>query len=386
MRKGLSILVLLLALACPGLSFADPVRLVLEPNGKGSFTMTGKNVVGVQALDVEIDYDSSLLENPLSQIVGGELKQVMADAPGKLLISVFRPVTDAILKIILSFDTKSDTEGGINHVFVTAITRSTAKRTPEPDPDPFSSGVADNISADRTPDASSTTRTNEGAPQDLVPKVNPAVVALAGNDGTDAPSTQPGAAPPASVGKNIPHGELAALMREEHSVLERFRKFKGQNGLKAFTAFFEREDENRIVQEPAVALSDGKTPVTLKIKLRQKTANSPDVALFDASLVAVHKLDETTILITVLPSKGTWCAGLALTTGMETVECPLVVAPPVKISGSVNEKNFLAALDKYIVDQALSHGEDNKSYLYKYIFTANYLAMTAKAPFRMASH
>jgi hypothetical protein len=381
MIKGLPILVLLFALACPGLSSADAVRLVLEPNGRGSFTLTGKNVVGVQALDIDIDYDSNLLENPLVQIDGGELKRVMADTPGKLHISVLRPAADAVLNIILSFDTKSDAAGGINHVSIAAITRSMAKPLPEQDPDPLSSGVADNVPADRPAEASFTTQTGEGATQGFVTKVNPAVVAPAGNDGTYAPSTHPGV----RQAENIHHGELAALMRDEHSVLERFRKFKGENGLKAFTELFEWNDENRITQEPVVALSDGKTPVTIKIKLRQKMTNAPDVALFDASLVAVQKADETTIVVMVVPSKGTWCAGLALTTGAETVECPLVVAPPVTISGRVNEKNFLAALDKYISDQSQIHGEDNKSYLYKYIFTANYLAMAAKAPVRTVS-
>jgi hypothetical protein len=384
MIKSLTILVLFLALACPGLSYADPTRLVIEPNGRGSFTLTGKNVVGVQALDIDIDYDSNKLENPLLQIDGGELKQVMADTPGKLLISVFRPVADAVLNIILSFDTKSDSAGGVNHVSVTGITRSTANRPTESNPDPFSSGGADNVPADRLADVSFTTRTGGGAAMDLVPKINLAVPPES-NVGTDVPSTRPGVGSPAGVGKSKNQGELGALIRAERSVLERFRKFKGENGLTSFTALFEWNDESRITQEPVVALSDGKTPVTINIKLRQKMTNSPDVALFDASLVSVQKADESTIVITIVPRKGTWDAGLALTTGTETVECPLVVAPPVKIGDRVNESNFLAALDKFIADQERTQGEYSKSYLYKYIFTANYLAMAAKAPDRTVS-
>jgi hypothetical protein len=40
------------------------MKLNLQPDGIGRFDLTGENVAGVQALDVEIDYDPSLWRVP----------------------------------------------------------------------------------------------------------------------------------------------------------------------------------------------------------------------------------------------------------------------------------------------------------------------------------
>lgn len=321
MRKRLSILVLLFALARPGISSADSLRMVLQPNGVGSFSLVGKNVVGVRAMDIDIEYDPSLLEYPSVQINGGELKQVTDNTPGKLLINVFRPVPDATLDLTLNFVAKTDAAGGIRHVAVSGITRGPG----------------------------------------------------------GASSVLPGAASPADADANVPAGEITAFMREEKSVLQRFRQFKGENGLKAFTALFAESGEKGAAQDPAIALSDGETPVAIRIKLRQEAKNSPAVALFDAELVSLRKTDETTLVVIVVPSKGTWNAGLVLAAGPEVIDYPLVVAPPVKIAG-VNEQNFLAALDRYIAGQEQTRPGKNESYLYQYIFTANYLAAAQRHP------
>lgn len=319
MRKSLSILALLFALARPGLSSADVLRMAVQPNGGGSFSLTGKNVVGVRAMDIEVEYDLDLLAYPWVQINGGELKQVTDDTQGKLLISVFRPVPDATLELTLNFVAKTDAAGGIRHVAVSGITRA------------------------------------------------------------GAPFALPGAASPADADGNAQAEEVTAFMREEKSILQRFRQFKGANGLKAFTALFEQSGENGAAQEPAIALSDGETPVAIRIKLRQEAKNSPAVALFDAELVSLRKTDETTLVVTVLPSKGTWNAGLVLAAGPEVIDYPLVVSPPVKIGG-VNEQNFLAVLDRYIAGQEQTRPGKNESYLYQYIFTANYLAAAQRHP------
>jgi hypothetical protein len=318
MRKSPVILALLFALACPGISSANSPRIALQSNGWGSFSLTCKNVVGVQAMDIEVEYDPDRLAYPWVEINGGELKQVTNDTLGKLLISVFRPVPDAPLDLTLNFVAKTDAAGGIRHVAVSGITW------------------------------------------------------------LGALSALPGAASPSDIDGNSQVEEITAFMREEKSILQRFRQFKGANGLKAFTALFAQSGENGAAQEPAIAISDGETPVAIRIKLRHE-AESPAFALFDAELVSMRKTDETTLVVTVLPSKGTWNAGLALSAGPEVIDYPLVVAPRVTIGG-VNEQNFLAALDRYIAGQEQAQPGKNEAYLYQYIFTANYLTAAQRHP------
>jgi hypothetical protein len=157
-------------------------------------------------------------------------------------------------------------------------------------------------------------------------------------------------------------------------VLERFRKFDGENGLRQFAALFDRSGDDRITQEPSIALSDGKTPVIITIKLREKPANSPGVALYDAKLVSIRREDDTIMIITVIPSRDSADAKLLLASGAEIMEVLLVVAPPVNIPGGTNKDNFLAAFTRYLLEQVPTLRIEERNYLYKYIFTANYLA------------
>jgi hypothetical protein len=311
-------------------------------------------------------------------------------SPGKLHLSVFRPETHGILQIVLDFDKKSDLPGGINGV--SANSTRTAEYKPEHDETAIS-GFPSSPEGDGARDAAS----------------DSAVATSAGTvNGESRPVTPPGKSrsiPEISNGtekmlsgkateqsvivsndKVYPADDRTErLLKEEKSVLERFRKFDGENGLRTLAALFDRSGDTGIAQEPSIALSDGKTCVTLTIQLREKPATSPGVALYDAKLVSVRKEDDTTLVITVIPSRETVDAKLVLASGAEIMEFPLVVAPPVNIPGSTNENNFLAAFTRYLSDQTPTLRREEKSYLYKYIFTANYLASVEGAAARTAA-
>lgn len=318
MKKNLYLLGLLLAISCPALSFADPVRMNIQPNGSGSFVLTGVNADGVQSLDVEVDYDPGQLSNPaVLPIIGGDLMYTNADSPGKLYISVNRRVAHGVLQIPLYFDAMSDTPGGIKSV--SAVVRS---RT-------ATSG---------------------------------------GNEDESA-----GAASPARpVGKTLA-GEMAFLMREERNVLERFKQFKGEKTLDSFVALFGRSDGDKIVQDPAIAISDGKTPVTIRMEVQPEGLRSAGIALADATLIS-KETNEKGMVITVLPREGTWNARLVMVAGQEILDYPLVVAPPVNVTGISDANNFLDALQAYITNQSSTLKREEKIYITEYIFTANYLA------------
>jgi hypothetical protein len=102
-------------------------------------------------------------------------------------------------------------------------------------------------------------------------------------------------------------------------------------------------------------------------------AHSTGIALSDATLLS-KEAREKDIVVTVLPSEGTWDARLVIVAGGEILDYPIVVAPPVDLIGVVNENNFLEALQVYITGRSPALRRKNKIYLSEYIFTANYLA------------
>ncbi len=373
----LYLLGLLLVMSCPALSNADPVRMNIQPNGQGSFVMTGENVIGVQTLDVEIDYDSSMLSHPYVMINGGDLKQIKESLQGKLYLSIFRQVADPLLQIFVNFEeSRSENTGnGIYHV--SASVRSTTEWPSKADADSPSEVPADEPT-DVPTDVSSLPRVDKPVLIGIVPKVNPEA-AQSKNKGTDTTTAVTKTTSSAGADREAQAEKLTLLTRDEKSVLQRFKKYKGETELSLFLALFGRSDEDRFVQEPAIAITDGKTPVVIRIDVQPDGAHSTSIALADATLIS-KEVREKDVVITVLPNEGTWDARLVISTGREILDFPLVVAPPVNLPGNINANNFIGALHAYINKQAPALQRENKKYLSEYIFTANYLAdMNRKA-------
>jgi len=339
MKTGFYILSLLLIIGCPSISQADPLRLMLQSDGNGAFVLTGQNAAGVQSLNIEIGYNAGLLTSPVVQIEGGELAKVPEDSAGRLFLSVFRPVMDANLRILLYFSSKADGPGGIQHILVSSVTR-TSYRPPSEGSD-----------ADRQdPDLDGTADIRQNASSSAASKE----ASLAG-------------------AASVPAQERRVIVEDEPSILQRFRSFKGQKDLGTFMSLFERTAGGSTVQEPAIALSDGTTPVRIRIKVQRGTQCGAGIALTDASLLS-KETDEKGMSITVLPEKGTWDARVGIVTDQQVIEYPMVVAPPVDLPANITETTFYAALQSYILAQTAAKPGENAVPLLEYIFTANYLA------------
>jgi hypothetical protein len=336
MRNGIRLMGLLLALLAPTQAIAG-ITMFVSPDGDGRFIVEGDNAQGVEAIDVMIGYDTASLANPRVETQGSIITDVYTGTPGILNVTVTREDPEATFELYLRFDKKGDSPGVIDYVSATA--RGTDGK-------------------------------NYAASSDLR--------ALAPEPTSRANSGSAGA----------PAARIIDFDGREKSVLQRFKEFKGEKGLEAFAALFRQGRGERIVQEPAIAFSDGKTPVVIRLQLQAEGKHSPDIALLDAKLVSVQKVNEKSWAITVLPGEGAWEARLALGTGTEMVDFPLVVAPLVKIQGGINDKNFLVALNKYLSDQAAGRTSERGTFrqvLHEYIFTANCLANPATVPPKKAS-
>jgi hypothetical protein len=374
-------------------SFAD-VKMLVTPNGDGAFFLVGDNFNGVTAVDVMIDYDTTSLANPQVAVQGGTLTNVYAGTPGTLLVSVSRENPDAAFYLDLKFEKRGDSPGGIKHV--TATTTDTEwKSSPVPDATiiPFSpspettpvTGSGSEAGAVLSAGEALETRQDGGVYQGR-PDGGPDTGA-----GSDAASFARGAAvkpekSAAAQETNVPEGRPVPPLRSEKSVLRRFEEFRGTKGLKELTALFKRPDPEAIAQEPAIALSDGKTAVRIKLNLQSSERHAPDISLSDAKLVSLRKTGAESWVITAVPRRGAWKVSVFLRNDKKMLEFPLVVAPPIKIQNNINEKNFLVALNMYVAGQSAGQRGRNGPFresFHEYVFTANYLANQANKPTKL---
>jgi hypothetical protein len=381
MKKALIIAMLVLALSAPALSSADVVKLDIQQVGKGVFVLTGRDVYGVQVLDVEVAYDAGALTNPVPLIDGGTLMEFNITRPGVLFISIYREIANSVIQITLNFDAPWDTGGRVHSA--SAVAR---KKTDRPIPPEFdipstsmgnedaSSDASDGGSAEAPPTASSV---NEASGSIATGSGSHPVRSAApkSDQRTESSSGSPGTAAPLSPSAQAPTEQAAVVMREENieSVLERFKTFRGEKSLGSFSALFGNKNSVRVKQEPAVAISDGRSMVFVRIEMPQDVAHPIGIALSDARLLSKESGDKK-ILITVLPREGTWDPRLVIISGQHMIDYPLVVAPPVALAEGLRADTFLEALQAYILNQPPALQREETRYISEYIFTANYLA------------
>lgn len=375
MRNCAWLIGLLLTLLCPVSSFAE-ITMFVSPDGDGAYIVEGDNAQGVQAIDITIGYDTASLATPRVEAQGGTATNVSADTPGMLAVSIFRENPDASFELHVKFDKQGNLPGVINYVAATAIdtdgknyaassdTRAlTPPPTTPPEPGPTPSPPSDSGATDASRDG------------DILRELVDATPAAGNAVAPGAPGPAPQPEKPEKDRRTTGDGDKGEGLRK--SVLDRFAEFRGKKGLAELTSLFERTGREGIVQEPAIAISDGKAPVTVTLEVQSAGVHAPDFSVTDAKLVALRKAGEKSWVITALPNEGTWQASLILRQGSGKVEFPLVVAPSIRIEKGINEKNFCAALEKYVAAQAAGQKWErglSRRHLHEYIFIANYLA------------
>jgi len=336
------------------------VTLNVIPNGIGSFLLVGDHVVGVSAFDIMIDYDSFHLVNPSVRVEGGAVTDIDANTSGKLFVSINRDPSNAAFYIMLSFENRGIARGGkgINYVVVTS--GDSGDKTP--------------LASDATVTSlsSSSTLSVENGSREYTRDISSAEGARRIDEGkgdyqkisNDSPETS----------HYADKRTVSSFSEQGKSVLQRFIEFKGEKNLQSFAALFERSNQELAKQYPSIALSDGKTPVTIKLELQQEGNGSPDIAVWDATLVFLHKDGAKNWTAKIVPSEGACEAKLIFKVNSEVIAYPVAVAPMVELAGNVNEQNFLAALNDYLSVQDASYAKETILPLSEYIFTANYLA------------
>lgn len=349
--KYICLLGLLFTLLSPVRASAD-ITFYVSPDGDNAFFIEGDDIKETENVEITVVYDSTILANPRVSLEGGTVTNISYPNPGIVTFNANRGDSPPhSFEAHLNFDRMGDSQGGIFSV---------SGKIMEPDGTISPSHTKLNLST-------------------------PSLLTFASNDGGAAASSEQSVA----TEETKPSGNRPdLLLKSEKSVMQRFKDFSGERGLKAFVALFERGPRDMLVQEPPVALSDGKTPVRITLPLHLEDGASPNIALSDAKLIQLGYEEEKGLVITALPNEGSWNARLLIKMNEKIIEFPLVVAPPVKLPKGINDKNFVAELDKFISVQA-GAGKEEKEPLrhipYEYVFTANYLASLSDHSTKMTS-
>jgi hypothetical protein len=344
-KKPLCFVAIFLILLCPVPSIAE-ITFYVSPDGDKAFFIEGDDIGSTQNIAITITYDSTILANPHVTLEGGTVTNVANTDPGTLTFNASRQDALHSFEAHVSFDRIWDGPGGIFSV------------------------TGEILDADGTLVPSHTT----------LNMTTPALFSATPQD--DGAAKHPEQQDPAEETAHPAAGH-DLLQKTEKSVLQRFREFKGTRSVENLVALFDRGLGDTLVQDPPVALSDGETVVSVKLFLQQKGENALNVAMLDAKLLQVRKENGNRWLITALPNKGTWNAGMIIQTDEKLIEFPLAVAPKVKMPRNIAKGVFLTELDRFISEQARSDkgGSDPLRHsLYEYFFTANYLAGSKNHP------
>lgn len=329
------VLLSLFLLLSPALSQAQIVFVVSTDAEKG-YVIEGDDISASATVDMTIQYDPSKLANPKASLDGGSVTDVFDSTPGLISFTGVQGEPGPSVLMRLTFD--KVTEDGQGLVSVSGTIREETGAT-------ANSRVVSNTPLFQSP-------------------------AAATRD--DAAGSEENASRP------VPELQLAT----GGSVLQLFRDYRGERGLKGYAALFNPPPRRSYSQDPAVALSDGKTLVRVTLPAFPGCDGVPDVALSDAKLVHLGVGEGSDWVITALPNQGSWNARLLVKGAEKLLEIPLVTAPPVKMPKEVTEGTFLSELDRFASRRRGSaQGEEvtTKRFYADYVFTANYLATAQKS-------
>lgn len=344
--KYICLIGLLLALLFPVPASAE-ITFYVSPDGDKAFTIEGDDINEKASIEVTVVYNPAILANPRVTLETGSVTDVFESIPGTLTFKADQGDEPAPSFVAhLNFEKTGDSPGGVLSVKGKII---------EPDGTITQSRTMPNVPIPSTSALSTADSDNE---------------ALEPNLGE----------PAAEDSSSALRADMAIKARK--SVLQKFREFRGEQGLQAFVALFERSPRDIVVQEPSVALSDGKACISVRFEPQPRGGASPNIALSDAKLIRVRDEGEKGWTITALPNEGTWSARLIVEADEKKIEFPLIIAPPIDIPKHITEKNFVAELDRFIFERA--GGDPRRRTLYEYFFTANYLASSGNKPAKTA--
>ncbi len=398
------------------ISFAETAfgaSMIISSSGNGVFTLQGVGLADVSGIDATISYDIATLSSPRiiqGGLISGAMMVANPNTPGIIRIAAVKtgPIAGSGVIAIINFNSTAGSSGkilslnakmingnGVQLAVQTQVFNSADANTPSSATVTGSSGTTTS-SAQTVSDTVATNATGSLRPRYL----GPTGASLPSESGV-APNRK--AAPetysdqPASQREEIQTREMPVETSSEtqkpgatisaastdrkfvvyKSVLESFREFTGKKTVKAFKALFDGVSMPGIRQEPAVALSDGKTRVKVFIRLPGPGKQAPNFSVKGAKIISL-KLNGSTWVLEALPNVKVCEATVTVLDNGSITQIPLTVAPPVDVQIermiiSVNT-GFALFLKDRGTDKAPRfdlNGDGVRNYMDDYILTAN---------------
>ncbi|MCK9417914.1 MAG: cohesin domain-containing protein [Nitrospirae bacterium] len=409
MRKKVFIAILLSSFILPLLfvptSIASAALLSVSSTDNGIFQITGSDMTGVASMDITLSYDAATLSNPrvvVGPLISGAMTAVNPNVPGILRIAIIRtaPVTGNGLIATLSFDLLGNGQGtitslnaklsNINGAPLTTIVQvsNPPVTTAEGTTSAALTEAHDSVTA-VAPSSMIVIVSQPGKREEAKPTLETGIA----KEQNELPLTQESTGEPnmprektdsvmSSSGtlSNAQRGDMGIYSQE--SVLARFKAYRGKRTPKAFIALFDQAGV-ACRQEPPIAFSDGKSVVKVVFLTPPGKITFSDVAVMGARLVSLKSdTDNTnTWIIELIPEKGGYKAGFAISRGEAKMVFPLTITPKISMkptgSGSMTAADFtvfLKAGESAKLKKFDLNGDGKRDYIDDYIFTANYVS------------
>ncbi|HBB69124.1 MAG TPA: hypothetical protein DCZ89_04515, partial [Geobacter sulfurreducens] len=168
-------------------------------------------------------------------------------------------------------------------------------------------------------------------------------------------------------------------------VLDRFSEVRGETAA-ALVALFTPPAGQKVTQQPQVAISDGRTVVTLRVELPRSFEGTPVFAVTSAKTLSWEQDGEGTWTVRVLPDADTLDAVFVTYFGEGLIQYPLVVAPALtRLPGgapALDEAGFALFLKERAREGKPRfdlNGDGTRDYRDDYLFTANFIARGRQA-------
>lgn len=391
-RLPLAVVLILLMNTSP----AKGASVSIQPSGNGAFIVQGTGMDGVAGVELNLTYDSAALSLPKvtqGSFLSGALLASNTNSPGSIKISIIsaKPFSGNGQIAAITFGKGSGNIKIASQKFIDSggspIVSGTANDPSLPGL-PFSepsyaSPTANIVATSSLPGTTAVISSMPAYPGTVTmpsdtqakneTKMAEAVI-------IPVPPAEPVVAKPAE--SEIPAAEKPALetqkpekikMTSYKSTLDNFRTYKGVKSPANLIELIKREIAPTIRHEPSIALSNGKTPLKILVRLEGVAEKSPNFALNGAKLVSLRKEDSTWI-IEALPQPGIVRASLTILTESDIIEYPLTLAPPVD-AVSLSEADFAVFLKdgESASPKRDLNGDGKHDYLDDYIYTVNYL-------------
>lgn len=394
---------------CVPAAFAASVTI--SPAAAGSYSVQGNSMDGVAGIELTITYDSSSLSSPTvtqGSLVAGAMMAAGTGDPGSIRIVIIstKAFTGSGEIAAVTFAARNGTGGitsasakminskGVSIPAQVAVSGESAPPAAAPGftatagvpfSQPDAAVVTAGPSSPATPSASSMPAQlgTVNMPSDVPVRsdTKPADSVVVPVQDTEPPAAVKPADPPTEVKPVVaPQKAETVTLTSYKGVLESFRVFNGEKSPAAYIALYKKEITPSISQEPAIALSDGKTPLNILIKLETAGDKSPNFSLNGARLVSLSKDASLRWVVVALPKTGVVQASLTVLTDSEMIEYPLTLAPPVEgVSAAESDFTTFLADSGAAAPQRDLNGDGRHDYLDDFIYTANYLIKRAAA-------